>query len=172
MNYDSQLLTEVYEQLRRVAARKMAALPPGQTLQPTAVVHEAWLRLQQSEQARWANQAHFVGAAAEAMRQILVEQARRKHSLKRGGGRVREELHESRMASPEPPEVTLAVDEALHELAERDPVAAELVKLRFFGGLTQKEAAVTLDLAPRTADRLWAYARAWLRRRVKGDPQI
>ena len=162
------LLPLVYEELRHLAGRQMAGEAPGHTLQPTALVHEAWLRLVAVEHQNWQNRAHFFAAAAEAMRRILVEHARRKQSLKRGGGAERTELHESVLALAAPPEEVLAVHEALDRLAGEDPQTAELVKLRYFVGLTMEEAAAALGLTPRDAERLWTYARAWLRREIRG----
>jgi len=163
----SELLPLVYQELRKLAAHKMASEAPGHTLQATALVHEAWLRLVSSNQQSWQNRAHFFGAAAEAMRRILVEHARRKQSLKRGGGAERQELHESVLVLSAPPDELLAVHEALDQLALTDPPAAELVKLRYFVGMTMEEAASALGLAPRTAERLWTYARVWLRREIR-----
>jgi RNA polymerase sigma factor (TIGR02999 family) len=160
----------VYEELRKLAAHKMANEAPGHTLQATALVHEAWLRLAGSNQQSWENRAHFFAAAAEAMRRILVEHARRKQSLKRGAGAEREELDESALVLTAPPDELLAVHEALDALARQDPPAAELVKLRYFVGMTMEEAATALGLAPRTAERLWTYARVWLRREIRGRP--
>lgn len=162
-----ELLPCVYEELRLLAARKMAAEAPGHTLQPTALVHEAWLRLAGSNQQEWRNRAYFFAAAAEAMRRILVEHARRKQSLKRGNGAVREELNESVLVLAAPPEELLAVHEALDQLAFEDPQAAELVKLRYFVGMTMEEAASALGIAPRSAERIWTYARVWLRHEIK-----
>jgi RNA polymerase sigma factor (TIGR02999 family) len=165
----AQLLPLVYDELRRLAALKLAQEQPGQTLQPTALVHEAYLRLVDTEQAqRWNSRGHFFAAAAEAMRRILVEHARRKHSRKRGGHLVRRELDARQLASPEEPEDLVALDEALNKLAATDRTAAELVQLRFFAGLPLPEVARLLGISPRTADRLWAYARAWLHREVQG----
>jgi RNA polymerase sigma factor (TIGR02999 family) len=158
-----QLLAVVYDELRRMAAGQMAREKPGQTLQPTALVHEAWLRLLGNDQDRqWGSRAHFFGAAAEAMRRILVENARRKLSQKRGSGAVRVELEELELAIEADDESVLRVHEALEKLTGHDPQAAELVKLRFFAGLEQQEAAALLGLPERSAGRLWAYARAWL----------
>ena len=163
-----QLLPLVYDELRKLAAHKMASQPPGQTLQPTALVHEAWLRLVGGEEARFANRAHFFAAAAQAMRHILIANARRKESAKHGGGWERVEVEHLQLAEPLPPEELLALDEALKELARLDPPAAELVQLRFFGGLSQQQAAEVLGLSPRTADRTWAHARAWLFQQITG----
>ncbi len=162
-----QLLPLVYEELRRLAAYKMAGEAAGHTLQPTALVHEAWLRLAGSQPPNWQNRAHFFGAAAEAMRRILVEHARRKLSLKRGAGAHREELHESVLVLAAPPDELLAVHEALDKLAVKDPSAAEIVKLRYFVGMTMEEAAAAMGLAPRTAARVWTYARTWLHREIR-----
>jgi RNA polymerase sigma factor (TIGR02999 family) len=162
-----QLLPLVYEELRRLAARRLSLEKPGQTLQATALVHEAYLRLVDGDPARpWDGRGHFFAAAAEAMRRILVERARRKRSLKRGAGAARADLDEVDLAAPEAAEEVLAVDEALAGLEAADPRAAELVKLRYFAGLSLPEAARTLGMAPRSADRLWVYARAWLRRAI------
>jgi RNA polymerase sigma factor (TIGR02999 family) len=161
------LLPLVYNELRRIAAFKMAQEAPGHTLQPTALVHEAWLRMMGDGSSQFANRAHFFAVAAEAMRRILVEAARRKRSLKRGGSAVREELDESHLVQQVPSEEMLAVDEALDLLAAANPSAADLVKLRYFVGMTMDEAAAALGLPLRTAGRLWTYARAWLRRRME-----
>jgi RNA polymerase sigma factor (TIGR02999 family) len=164
-----QLWPLVYEELRRLAALRMAREGPAQTLQPTALVHEAYLRLVGAEEAGgWDSRAHFFAAAAEAMRRILVDRARRRLSLRRGGGLNRAEYDEANLAAPEAMEELLAVDEALAGLAGVDAQAAELVKLRYFAGLTIPEAARVLGLSSRSADRLWAYARAWLRRAITG----
>jgi RNA polymerase sigma factor (TIGR02999 family) len=145
----------------------MAGEAPGHTLQATALVHEAWLRLAGPNPPNWQNRAHFFAAAAEAMRRILVDHARRKQSLKRGGRSERVELHEAAIVLAAPPDELLAINEALDKLAEKDPPAAELVKLRYFVGMTMDEAAAALGLAPRTAARLWTYARVWLRREIR-----
>jgi RNA polymerase sigma factor (TIGR02999 family) len=168
-----QLLPLVYEELRKLAAQRLAQEKPGQTLQPTALVHEAYLRLVDVEKApSWNSRGHFFAAAAEAMRRILVENARRKRSLKHGGGRARADLDQAEPAWPERREDVLALDEALTRLAATDPVAARLVQLRHFAGLTQPEAAEVLGVSARTAGRLWAFARAWLRREVEGDGPV
>jgi RNA polymerase sigma factor (TIGR02999 family) len=165
-----QLLPLVYDELRRLAAEKMAQEKPGQTLQATALVHEAYLRLVDREKSQqWRSRGHFFAAAAEAMRHILVDSARRKRSRKRGGDRGRVALDEANLADSENAEEVLAVDEALAGLAATDAQAAELVKLRYFAGLTIPEVAELLNISPRSADRLWAYARAWLRRAI-GEP--
>jgi RNA polymerase sigma factor (TIGR02999 family) len=163
------LLPLVYDELRRLAAAQLAGEKAGHTLQPTALVHEAYLRLVGGEQPRdWTGRGHFLGAAAEAMRRILVDAARRKGALKRGGGRPPAELRDDDWISLTDPAEVLAVDEALAKLAAVDPPAAELVKLRYFAGLTVPEAAAALGLETRTTERLWKYARAWLRRAL-GD---
>jgi len=162
-------LPAVYEELRRLARHKMAGESSGHTLQPTALVHEAWLRLVSPGQQSWQNRAHFFTAAAEAMRRILVEHARRKLSLKRGGGAVREEFEESRLVMKAAPDELLAVNEALDKLAREDAAAAELVKLRYFVGMTMEEAASALGLATRTAERTWTFARAWLKAEIRGE---
>src|SRR4051812_34062797 len=165
-----QLLPLVYDELRKLAARRLAREKPGQTLQATALVHEAYLRLVDVEQAqRWNSRGHFFAAAAEAMRRILVEKARRKDRLKRGGERARVEVEYLDVAAPREPEELLALDEALTRLAGADPQAAELVKLRYFAALTLKQAAEALGVAPRTADFLWAYAKAFLLKEMRGE---
>jgi RNA polymerase sigma factor (TIGR02999 family) len=167
----SQLLPLVYDELRRLAAHRLAHQNPGQTLQPTALVHEAYLRLVgDPEGGDWDNRGHFFAAAAESMRRILVENARRKGRRKRGGDLTRRDLVEAeQLAVPEVREDLLALDEALTKLAATDPQTARLVELRYFAGLSIPEAAQTLGISPRTADRLWAFARVWLLREVSGD---
>jgi RNA polymerase sigma factor (TIGR02999 family) len=163
------LLPLVYDELRRLAAQRLAHEPPGQTLQATALVHEAYVRLVGSDPDRpWAGRAHFFAAAAEAMRRILVENARRRHRLKRGGDRARVDLDEAEPAAPEADADLLALDEAIERLAARDPVKARLVQLRVFAGLTCSQAAEVLQLSISTTDRYWAYARAWLRLEIVG----
>jgi len=162
------LLPLVYDELRRLAAHKMAGESHGHTLQATALVHEAWMRLAGSDHQSWQNRAHFFAAAAEAMRRILVEHARRKQSLKRGSGAEHVELNESMLVLTAPPDELLAVHEALDKLALRDSAAAELVKLRYFIGMTMEEAAAVLSLSKRTAENLWTYARVWLHREIGG----
>jgi RNA polymerase sigma factor (TIGR02999 family) len=166
-NGAEQLLVLVYDELRRLAAARMAQEAPGQTLQATALVHEAWLKLAGSKRQQWRGRAHFFGAAAEAMRRILIDKARGKSSRKRGADPLREELDESRIAVRAPPAEIVAVHEALDALAAADAVAAEVVKLRYFVGMSIPEIADALDLAPRTADRHWAFARAWLKRAIE-----
>jgi RNA polymerase sigma factor (TIGR02999 family) len=164
-----QLLPLVYDELRQLAARKLAQEKPGQTLQATALVHEAYLRLVGVERAQhWNSRAHFFAAAAEAMRRILVEAARRKQRLKHGGGRAREPGNGD-LVCPERPEQLLALDEALEQLATSSPQAATLVKLRYFAGLSNAEAASLLGISPRKANQVWAYARAWLREELHDD---
>ncbi len=166
----SQLLPLVYDELRRLATQRLAHQTPGQTLQPTALVHEAYLRLVgDSAEKRWDNRGHFFAAAAEAMRRILVENARRKRSDKRGGGLVRHDLDDVQLAAPELDEELLALDEALDRLTAKDPIKAQLVKLRHFAGLTIEEAAQVLGISMTTANRYWAYARAWLHQEIQGQ---
>ncbi len=166
----ARLLPLVYDELRRLAARKLAGEKPGQTLQPTALVHEAYLRLVgKGDEPPWNGRGHFFAAAAEAMRRILVENARRKRSLKRGGDRSRQDLDGADVAAPEIREDLLALDEALDKLAAENRQAADLVQLRYFAGVTLPEAAQALGISPRTAGRLWVYARAWLRSEVEGS---
>ena len=157
-----ELLPLVYDELRKLAAHKMANEASGHTLQPTALVHEAWLRLVGEAQPSFENRGHFFSAAAEAMRRILVEKARGKHRLRHGGELKRVDFTDLDVAIAEDDDAVLAVSEALDRLAALDPVAAGLIKLRFFGGLPNVEAARVLGLAERTAKRTWAYARAWL----------
>jgi RNA polymerase sigma factor (TIGR02999 family) len=164
----AQLLPLVYEDLRRLAAHRMAQERPGQTLQPTALVHEAWLRIGGGDGAGWDSRRHFFAAAAEAMRRILIENARRKKAVRHGGGLQRTELDAEALpiASGVPEDELLAVHEALDGFAAQDPRRAELVKLRYFAGLTIEETAAALDVSVRTAKRDWAYARAWLFREI------
>jgi RNA polymerase sigma factor (TIGR02999 family) len=163
-----QLLPLVYDELRKLAAWKLAKEKRGQTLQATDLVHEAYLRLVDAEQVQqWNSRGHFFAAAAEAMRRILVDAARAKKSLKRGAGRRRQPLDESRLLAPRADEDILAVDEALGRLAATDAVAADLVKLRFFAGLSSERAAEALGVSHRTADRIWGYARAFLLKELK-----
>jgi RNA polymerase sigma factor (TIGR02999 family) len=164
----SQLLPLVYDELRKLAAQRLAQERPGQTLQPTALVHEAYLRLVDVEQAqRWNGRGHFFAACAEAMRRILVEQARRRMALKRGGEAQRQPLDASEVAAPASDDHLLAVHDALDELSRSDPEAATLVKLRFFAGMTMSEAAEALGISVRTAGDVWAYARSWLSRQMR-----
>jgi RNA polymerase sigma factor (TIGR02999 family) len=161
-----ELLPLVYDELRRIAAYKIAQESPGHTLQPTALVHEAWLRMIGAGNENFDGRGHFFAVAAEAMRRILVESARRKRSLKRGAGAEHEALNEAHILQTAPSDQVLAVDEALDVLAAEDATCANLVKLRFFVGMTMEEAATALGLPLRTAERLWTYSRAWLRRRI------
>jgi RNA polymerase sigma factor (TIGR02999 family) len=161
------LLAQVYQELRQLAARKMASEQPGQTLQATALVHEAWLRLGGGNSQHFANRSHFFAAAGEAMRRILVENARRKKRLKRGGDRQRVDFEAIELPAPMPDEELLGLDEALHRLAEADGRAAGLVKLCFFVGLTQEQAAKEMGISISTVERTWAYARAWLFREME-----
>ena len=164
-----ELLRHVYTELRHLAAAKMAREQPGQTLQPTALVHEAWLRLVDKDgQAQFDNRAHFFGAAAEAMRRILVEAARRKMALRRGGRQARLDVDEIEIAAPAKDDELLAVHEALDRLAVESPERAELVKLRYFTGLSIEEAATALGISERTAKRWWTFSRAWLFDLIKG----
>ena len=162
-----ELLPLVYEELRKLAFVRMANEKPGQTLQPTALVHEAWLKIAGEGSDLFANRRHFFKAAARAMQQILIDIARRKQRLKHGANLVGEELHESRIAMSVPSEELLAVNDALAALALEDPQAAEVVQMRYFVGMTIPEIAAALDLAPRTVDRHWAFARAWLKRAIR-----
>jgi RNA polymerase sigma factor (TIGR02999 family) len=168
-----ELLPLVYDELRKLAAARLAEEKPGQTLQATALVHEAYLRLVDAERAQhWNSRGHFFAAAAEAMRRILVDNARRKQSQKRGGGRARLDLDQLTAAASEHLDDVLDIDAAVVGLADADPQAAELVKLRYFAGLSIPQAAAALGISPRGADFLWAYARAWLLRSLGGaDPQ-
>jgi RNA polymerase sigma factor (TIGR02999 family) len=162
-----QLLPLVYDELRKLAAQKLAQEKPGQTLQATALVHEAYLRLVGQDEARnWNSRGHFFAAAAQAMRRILVDNARRKRARKRGGGLERQPLEE--VAAPQPDDELLALDEALQTLAATDPAKVRLVELRYFVGLTGEQAAKVLGISPATADRDWAFAKAWLRNEVRG----
>ena len=168
-----QLLPLVYEELRKLAAARLAQEKPGQTLQATALVHDAYIRLVDVEQAQhWSSRGHFFGAAAEAMRRILVEQARRKCGPKRGGQWRRQELPLEGVSLTAMPEQVLDVDEALQKLAKENPPVARLVELRYFGGLTLEEAAVALDVSARTAQRYWVYAKSWLMEELRdSDPR-
>ena len=162
------LLPLVYDELRRIAAGKMAREPAGQTLQPTALVHEAWLRLGGDDQPTWQNRAHFFGAAAEAMRRILIDRARRRRALRHGGGQERLNVDDLELAAdPNNDDQLLAVHEALDKLAAQDPRKAELVKLRYFAGLTIEEAALALGISEPTAKRWWTFARTWLFQEIR-----
>jgi RNA polymerase sigma factor (TIGR02999 family) len=162
-----ELLPLVYEELRKLAAHRMSNEAAGQTLQPTALVHEAWLRLAGEEKEQWAGRAQFFAAAAEAMRRILIERARRRQALKRGADAEHEPLEESRLELAVPTDEMLAVHEALDGLAAQDPQAADLVKLRYFVGMSMPEVAAAMGVPQRSAERLWTFARAWLRGAMK-----
>ena len=162
-----ELLPVVYEELRRLAAQKMSQERPGQTLQATALVHEAYIRLVGSDARDWSGRTHFFTAAAEAMRRILIETARRKNRLKRGGARQRVDIDNVNIVIEGPSDDIVALDEALAKLALEDPVKADLVKLRYFAGLTIEQAAGILDISRATADRYWSYCRAWLFDEIK-----
>ena len=163
------LLDLVYDDLRRLATGRMAREAPGQTLQPTELVHEAWLRLVGSANASFANRAHFFSAAAEAMRRILIDRARRKLTVRHGGEYERVDLDGQDLAAPDPDKNLLAVHEALDGLAKSHPVQAELVKLRYFGGLTNEEAAEILGVSISTTKTYWAFSRAWLLREIENS---
>ena len=165
-----QLLPLVYEELRRLAAHRMANEAAGQTLQPTALVHEAWLRLVGNQNQKWDGRAHFFAAAAEAMRRILIDRARRKHAVRHGGDQQRMDIQEVDLATPAEDDQLLAVSEALDKLAVQHKVEAELVKLRYFVGMTNDEAAEVLGISPRTAKYYWTHARAWLFHEIKSRP--
>jgi RNA polymerase sigma factor (TIGR02999 family) len=162
-----QLLPLVYDELRKLAAQKLAQEKPGQTLQATALVHEAYLRLVDTEKVQqWNSRGHFFAAAAEAMRRLLIGNARRKHAQKRGGQAQRVDLDAIELADGPASDKLLALEDALIRLADKDPVKGELVKLRYFAGLTTQEAAAILGISTATADRYWAYARAWLQNEI------
>jgi len=157
------LLPAVYDELRHLAARKLSQERPGQTLQATALVHEAYIRLVGAEAQSWKSHTHFFSAAAEAMRRILIENARRKQALKHGGGRQKVDIDDAQLAIEQPSEDIIALDEALEKLSKKDRIKAELVKLRYFAGLTIEQAADILGISCATAERYWDYARSWLR---------
>ncbi len=162
-----ELLPLVYDELRKLAAQKMAQEPPGHTLQPTALVHEAWLRLHRTENADWNGRAHFFGAAAEAMRRILIEHARRKRARRHGGAQAKLDIDGIEIAAPAKDEELLELSEALEQFTKRDQRKAELVKLRSFAGFTTEEAAEILGISVPTADRWWRYSRAWLSQEIE-----
>jgi len=166
-----ELLPLVYEELRRLAARKISHEAPGQTLQATALVHEAYIRLVGSENHNWSSQTHFFSAAAEAMRRILIDNARRRKSIKYGGERQRVNLDEALLADVRKTRLDdlIALDEALEKLSKKDKTKADLVKLRYFAGLTCEQAADVLGISHNTADKYWAYARSWLRIEIEGQ---
>lgn len=165
-----ELFPLVYQELRQLAAQRLSKEPPGQTLQATALVHEAYIRLVGAEAQNWKGRTHFFSAAAEAMRRILIENARRKQRIKRGGGRRRVDINDADLAIDEPSTNLIALDEALAKLDKVDKVKSELVKLRYFAGLTLEQAAELLGISTTTAKRYWAYAKAWLYREIsKGN---
>ncbi|HEY7089321.1 MAG TPA: ECF-type sigma factor [Tepidisphaeraceae bacterium] len=169
-NAAERLLPLVYDELRKLAAQRMSKEQPGQTLQATALVHEAYLRLVGGENVQhWNGRSHFFSAVAEAIRRILIESARRRASIKRGGDHEREALNEAQIVAPHISEDLLALNEALDRLNAQDPQSAELVKLRYFAGLTIPQAAEALSVSPRKADQLWSFARAWLRRELAAE---
>ena len=163
-----ELLEFVYQELRQLAAHKMAQEPPGQTLQPTALVHEAWLRLIGSQNPSFENRAHFFSAAAEAMRRILIDRARRRRTRRHGGEYQRVDVTKCDLAAPQADEELLAVNEALDKFAKTHPIQAEVVKLRYFGGRTNEEVAQILGISLSTVKNYWAFARAWLLQEIKG----
>jgi RNA polymerase sigma factor (TIGR02999 family) len=165
----SELLPFVYDELRRVAAHKLANEAPGQTLQTTALVHEAWLSLAGNGDSQWQNRSHFLAAAADAMRHILIDRARRKNRVRHGKGLQRVNLEHVDLASASDDDTLLRVDEALTKFAAEDPVKAQLIKLRYFVGLSIPEAAAAIGMSESTAKRAWAYARAWLYDELKED---
>jgi len=167
-----ELLPLVYEELRRLAAHKLANEKPGQTLQATALVHEAWIRIAGNEGKRFVGRKHFFKAAATAMQRFLIDNARRKQTARHGGGEAAEPLHESQIVVVVPSDQLLAVHEAMDGLEREAPLAAEIVRLRYFVGMSVPEIAVALELAPRTVDRHWAFARAWLKRAIRGQSAI
>jgi len=162
-----ELLPLVYDELRKLATNRMAQERAGQTLQPTALVHEAWLRLVGMQEAKWTGRAHFFGAAAEAMRRILIENARRKKAQRHGGGQVKVNIDDVDIPAVAKDDELVAIDEALEKFAARDPQKAELVKLRYFVGLNIEQAAELLGISVPTANRWWAYSRAWLYEEIK-----
>ena len=164
-----ELLPLVYDELRRLANLRLAQEAAGHTLQPTALVHEAWLRLVRDGDRTWENRAHFFGAAAEAMRRILIESARRRSRLKRGGDRIRVEFEEIDLAATTPDDRILLINEALNELERQSPPLARIVTMKFFGGLTNEEVAEVLALNERTVRRQWIFAKAWLLERIRKD---
>ena len=164
-----EVLPLIYAELRRLAAHKMAHEAPGQTLQPTALVHEAWLRLTADGNRKWNDRTHFFAAAAEAMRRILVDNARRKRTQRHGGGHKRVDMPDNVSAVSENDDKVLAVNDALEKFAKLDPQKAELVKLRYFVGMTVDQAAEVLGISDRTAKRYWTFARAWLREEIRAQ---
>ena len=162
-----QLLPLVYQELRQLAAARMAQESSGHTLQATALVHEAWVRLTKGADQKWAGRAHFFAAASEAMRRILIESARRKSRIKNGGKLVRMEIEDLDLAAASPDEMILLVDEALEQFKQQDPEKGKIVVMKFFGGLTSQEVADSLGVTERTVERQWAYAKAWLFREIQ-----
>ena len=162
-----ELLPLVYDELRRLAAARMAREAPGQTLQPTALVHEAWLKLVGSGRQHWESRRHFFSAAAEAMRHILIDRTRKRQCERHGGGQQRVDIDEVEVAAPVEDETLLALNEAIDELEKLDPAKAEVVKLKFFVGLSEREAAEVLGVSERTIERRWTYAQAWLFERLE-----
>jgi RNA polymerase sigma factor (TIGR02999 family) len=167
-----ELLPLVYNELRNLAAARMAQEAAGQTLQATALVHEAWLRMVGDGDRGWQNRAHFFGAAAEAMRRVLVENARHKSRLKRGGGQIKLDIDDLDLSAATPNDKVLLIDEALEQLRTEDPEKARLVVMKFFGGMTNQEVAENLGVTERTVERQWAYAKAWLFREIQDQIQI
>jgi RNA polymerase sigma factor (TIGR02999 family) len=165
----AELLPLVYDELRRHASNRMARESAAQTLQPTALVHEAWLRLFGNGEQRWQNRAHFFGAAAEAMRRILIEKARGRSRLKRGGDQVHIDIDQVELAATMPEDKVLLIDDALERLQTQDPEKARVVVLKFFGGLTNQEVAESMNLTERTIERHWAYAKAWLFQSIRAQ---
>jgi len=168
-NASTDLLPLVYEELRRLAAARMARESAGQTLQPTALVHEAWVQLVREGERTWQNRAHFFGAAADAMRRILIDKARRKSRLKHGGGQARLNIADLELAETSPDDNVLLINEALEQLEKEDPGQARVVVLKFFGGLTNEEVAESLGVSERTVDRQWSCAKARLFRWISGQ---
>ena len=164
-----ELLPLVYDELRKLAAHMMSQQPPGQTLQATALVHEAWLKLVGNAREHWEGRRHFFCAAAEAMRHILIDRARKRLSIRHGGGQQRLDIEEAEVAAPVEHETLLALNEALDEFEKFDPAKAKVVKLKFFVGLTERETAEILGLSERTIERYWSYAQAWLFDRIQRD---
>jgi RNA polymerase sigma factor (TIGR02999 family) len=165
-NRSAEFLPLVYEDLRKLAAHRLSAIPPGQTLQATALVHEVWLRMVSAQDRTWKNRVHFFSAAAEVMRHVLIDHLRARSRLKRGGGQPRLDIDGIELASTSPDEKVLLIDEALKQLQVEHPDKARVVVLKFFGGLTDREAAVSLGVTERTIERYWAYAKAWLVRHI------
>jgi len=164
-----ELLPLVYDELRKLAAARIAYEQPGQTLQATAIVHEAWLRLVSDGERSWQNRGHFFAAAAEAMRRILIENARRKSALKRGGGQLRVDIEDVELADASPDDTILLIDDALKELEIESPEKAKIVVLKFFGGLTNQQIAENFGTTERTIERQWAFAKAWLYAKIKTE---